>query len=345
MKAEPLQGRKRDILAAVVQAHIITGEPVSSSSITRRSRLPVSSATVRNEMASLEEAGYLRQPHTSAGRVPTPRAYEFYAREVASNARLSPADQKWIHRNLFPRRGETEPVLARVPHVLSELCHGVGLLLVPPLAGTVLSQVRFVALGEERLLAVVVSREGRVCDKVVRTQERFRADELSRMSAYLNTNFRGWTLGAIRQEMERRVNADRSRFLRQAAALCEESLDFEDDSKTLQMEGMVHLIEQIEGTDPEALRELLQALEEKERLARLLTDCLESPESPVRVLVGLERVTPAMKDFALVGARYCREPRAFGSLGLLGPARMNYARAITAVSYVATLFDRLPAEN
>ena len=345
MKLEPVQGRTRDILAAVVQAHILTGAPVSSANVARRSRLPVSTATIRHEMAGLEAGGYLHQPHTSAGRVPTAQAYEFYAREVAAKARLRPAHQRWINRNLSVEQKDAGELLARVPHVLSVLCRGVGLVVAPPLAGTILGQVRFVPLDEHRVLAVVVTRDARVSDKVVHTRESFRADELDRMSTYLNENFRGWALGTIRQELERRVKAERSRFLRQAAALCREGFLLEDTPKALQMEGMAHLVEQLEVTDPEALRGLLQALEEKERLACLLTDCLETPEPPVRILIGLERLAPGMRDFALIGARYGRPVNVSGSLGLLGPTRMDYARAITAVTYVAALFNRLPAEN
>lgn len=345
MRVETLEERKRQILAAVVRAHIDTGAPVSSSNVADRSGLPLSSATVRHEMASLEEAGYLHQPHTSAGRIPTARAFEFYAREVATKARLSPADQRWINRSLAAEAADAEALLARVPHVLAELCHGLGLVLVPPLEATTLGQVRFVRLGDRRILAVVVTRSGRVRDKVVRVREGYRTDELERMSAYLNDNFRGWTLQAIRVELERRVAVERSHFLGQAAALCQESFDLGEDPGALQMEGMAHLVDQVEGTSPEVLRDLLLALEEKERLARLLSDCLQSPESPLRVLIGLERLTPAMKDFALIGTCYGHGASVFGSLGLLGPTRMDYDRAVTAVAYVATFFNRLLAEN
>lgn len=342
---EHLEERKRGILAAVVRAHIIAGAPVSSAIVARRSGHHVSSATIRNEMAGLEAAGYLFQPHTSAGRIPTAKGYEFYAQEVAAKARLRPADQQWINRNLGTEEGDTQALLARVPRVLSELCHSVGLILVPPLAGTVLDQVRFVRLDDQRVLAALVTRAGLVRDKVVATRERFRSDELERMSAYLNQHFRGWTLKAIRAEIDRRVEAERSQFLRQALTLCRESFDSSETSDALHVEGMAHLVERAEAVSPETLRELLAALEEKERLACLLKDCLESPEPPVRIVIGLQRLTPAMKDFAFIGARYGGGERATGSLGLLGPTRMDYARAIAAVAYVAALFDRLGTEN
>jgi len=340
-----LDARKQELLALVVRAHIATGSPVSSSVIAGKFGRRLSSATVRNEMASLQEAGYLHQPHTSAGRTPTGKAYEFYAQEIALRGHLSQADQKWINRNLAGGRADAETLLSRAPHVLGELCHGVGLVLVPPLASTALDQVRFLALDGQRLLAVVVTRAGLIRDKLVHTRVRLRPDELARMNTYLNQNFRGWTLAAIRAEMERRVAAERSDFLRLALQLCCETFQPRPEAGALHLEGVAHLTEQVEGIAPEEWRELLQALEEKERLAQLLADCVESPEQPLRVVIGLERVSPAMKNFALIGARYGRGEHHSGSLGLLGRTRMDYDRAVNAVAYVAHFLDRVITEN
>ena len=340
-----LDERKQEILAHIVRAHIATGSPVSSGAVARRYARRLSSAAIRSEMADLEQAGFLHQPHTSAGRTPTGKAYEFYAQEIAPRGRLSLADQKWINRSLAGGHADAEALLSRAPHVLGELCHGVGLVLMPPLASTALDQVRFMSLDGQRLLAVVVTRAGLVRDKVVRTRVRLSAGELERMNNYLNENFRGWTLAAIRAEMERRVAAERSEFLRLALQLCRETLQPQEDAAALHLEGVAHLTEQVEGVTAEEWRELLQALEEKERLAQLLSDCVESPEQPLRVVIGLERLSPAMKDFALVGARYGRGERRAGSLGLLGRTRMDYDRAVTAVAYVARFFDRVMTEN
>lgn len=340
-----LDARKQEILALVVRAHITTGAPVSSGAIARKYGSCLSSATIRHEMAGLEEAGFLRQPHTSAGRTPTGKAYEFYAQEIALQRRLSQADQNWINRNLSGGEPDAETLLARAPHVLGDLCHGVGLVLVPPFASTALDQVRFLALDGRRLLAVVVTRGGLVRDKIVRTRVRLHSDELERMNAYLNQNFRGWTLVAIRAEMGRRVAAERSQFLRLALQLCCETFQPRQDPSALHLEGVAHLTEQVEGITPQEWRGLLQALEEKERLAQLLADCVESPEQPLRVVIGLERLSPAMKDFALIGARYGRGERLSGSLGLLGRIRMDYDRAVNAVAYVARFFDRVMTEN
>jgi heat-inducible transcriptional repressor len=333
VRVEPLDSRRQQILEAVVRTHISTGEPVGSATVAHQTGRKVSSATIRNEMAALEEAGYLRQPHTSAGRVPTAKAYELYAQDVAIRARLRPADQVWINRRL-PEQADTSELLVRAPHVLAELLHGIGLVLMPPLTRTELEQVRFVALDDQRVLAVLMTCSGLVRDKAIRARERLHPDELNRMSDYINSHFRGWTLEAARREIERRAEAERSEFLRRALALCRESFAAEPEAALLHLEGVAHLLE-AGGANPEELRQLLQAVEEKERLARFLADCAESPE---RIWIGLERLGPAMNDFALVGARYGGgQP---GLLGLLSRTRMDYARAISAVGYVATLFDR-----
>jgi heat-inducible transcriptional repressor len=342
MRAEPLDSRQQRILEAVVRTHISTGEPVGSATVARQTGGRVSSATIRHEMAALEGAGYLRQPHTSAGRVPTARAYERYAQEVAGRARLRPSDQAWINRRLSVEPADASELVARAPHVLAELLHGIGLVLLPPLTRTELEQVRFVALDDQRVLAILMTRSGLVRDKAIRACERLHPDELSHMSDYINRNFRGWTLEAARREIERRAAAERSEFLRRALALCRESFETEADAALLHLEGVAHLLEPADAS-PEELRQLLQAVEEKERLARFLADCVESPEQPLRVWIGLQRLGPAMNDFALVGARYgASQP---GLLGLLSRTRMDYARAISAVGYVATLFNRVLAEN
>ncbi len=344
MRVEALDARQQAILDAVVRTYITTGEPVASATVARRTGRRLSSATIRNEMAALEEAGYLHQPHTSAGRIPTPKAYEFYTQEVAATARLRPTEQDWIDRQLPLEGAGAAELLPRAPHVLAELCHGIGLVLVPPLPRTVLEQVRFIPLDAQRVLAVLVTRAGLVRDKAIRTREVLAADELARMTDYINQHFRGWTLEAARREIDRRAKAERSEFLRRALSLCEESFEPTEDTARLHCEGVAHLLDRGSDARPEELRQLLEAVEEKERLARFLADCIESPEE-LRIWIGLEQFSPAMKGFALVSARYGAGQPGSGLLGLLSRTRMDYARAIPAVSYVAALFDRALAEN
>ncbi len=344
MKQQAIPGREQDILSAVVQTHISTGAPVPSAEIARRHG-KISSATVRNVMVKLERAGYLQQPHTSAGRVPTLKAYDFFAQQMAARARLSSRDQHHIDGLMAGDSRPAEEMIDRAPHALSEFCRGVGILALSPLSQSVLDEIRFVPLSGQRVVVVAVTRSGLLRDKVVHTEEPYTREELERMTAYVNRDFRGWTLKAIRKEMERRVSVERSRILEQAFLLCEESFGSVSGLDSLHLEGVVRLLEQTGAADPEVVRNLLQALEEKQRLAQFLGECVEGPEAQLRILVGLEDLSPAMKDFTLIGTSCGDKERPLGWLGFLGPARMDYARAITAVRYVATLLDRTVLPN
>lgn len=344
MAAAELTSRDQEILSAVVRAHITSGAPVPSSVVARRHGR-ISPATVRTVMARLERCGYLRQPHTSAGRVPTLRAFARFARQMAGQARLRSGDRDRIDGLMTGRAEGVEELLDRAPHVLAEVCKGVGLLVLSPLSQSVLTGIRFVPLSERRVLIVAETRSGLVRDKVVRTGETYARGELEKMSAYLNEHFRGWTLAAIRKEMERRVRAERSRFLQQALELCRMGFVSSTEPEALHFEGLGRLLEQTDTADPEAVRKVLTALEEKRRLAEFLGECVEEPDTPLGIQVGLARLSPAMKEYTLIGASYGGEEQPLGWLGFLGPARTDYARAITGVRYVAALIDRRLAEN
>ena len=295
MTAAALTGREQEVLSAVVRTHITTGGPVPSAEVARRHGR-ISSATVRAVMARLERAGYLRQPHTSAGRVPTHKAFDRFARQMAGQVRISSRERDRIDGLMAGREEGLEDLLDRAPHALSEFCRGVGLLVLLPLSHSVLTRVRLVALSEQRVLVVAETRSGLVRDKVVRTREVYERKELERMTEYLNDHFRGWTLAAIRTEMEKRVQADRSRFLQHALELCREGFDSPVEPAQLHLEGLARLIEQAGAGDPDAARNLLTALEEKERLAKFLGECVEGPEPLLRIQVGLADLSPAMKD-------------------------------------------------
>lgn len=340
--------RHQEILAAVVRIHIATGEPVASATLSRQQRGRLSAATIRNVMAQLEAQGYLHQPHTSAGRVPTAKAYQFYAREAVRHARLAPADQTWIDAHLLNDSVAAEVLLPRASHVLSELVHGIGIVLSVPVARAALEQVRFLRVGERRILVAILTHSGLVRDKLVSVEEGFTQDELDRTATYLNENFVGWTLEAMRAELERRATRERSeyeRLARTAASLCRQSLSDMSETAQLFLEGTANLIAPDTGTSQEELSALLRTLEEKEKLVRLLSAALEQLEPNVQIQIGLEEFSPAIKHFALVSASYGPSRHPLGSLAILGPTRMDYPRAITAVHYVARLFSRVLNEN
>src|SRR6266404_2595686 len=318
----PHSERNRQILSAIVRVYIETGEPVSSRSISRRHVESLSPATIRNVMADLEEEGYLYQPHTSAGRVPTASGYRFFAQQVAAQATLSPEDQRWIRGELASAT-TTDEVTERAGHVLAEISRGLGIIVSPPIAKTVLEHIRFVLLPDGRVVIVLVSTGGATRDKIIRPERAYAQPDLDRTADYLNRHYVGRTLEAIRTD---------------ALALCDPGMLGQGSTQRIYVEGAAQMAATTEFTDQAQLREVLAAIEEKHKLIALLAGCIDTPD-PVHVQIGVKGIDPAGEHLALISAPYSFQDQAQGTVGVLGPMRMHYERAITAVAFVARAFS------
>ena len=334
------QWRNRQILADVVRTYIETGEPVSSRQISRRYAEGLSSATIRNSMADLEEDGYLYQRHTSGGRVPTAAAFRFFAQQAAAQAVLSPEDRDWIHRELASAK-TPEEITERAGHVLAAISHAVGIIVSPPLAKTVLEHLRFLLLPDGRVLVVLISPGGAARNKIMRPERSFTQAELDRTADYLNSQYVGWTFEAVREDLTARLASERERYDRlvsNALVLCDPALLADAHERQVYVEGAAQIAAAPQFADQVQLRELLAAIEEKDKLVALLSSCIEAPEA-VHVQIGLKEISPAGEHLALISAPYSYHDQVQGSLGVLGLMRMHYERAITAVAYVARLFS------
>ncbi|HXW62383.1 MAG TPA: heat-inducible transcriptional repressor HrcA [Candidatus Acidoferrales bacterium] len=334
------QRRHQQILTDVVRAYIETGEPVSSRTVARRHLEPLSPATVRNVMADLEAEGYLYQPHTSAGRVPTASAYRFFVEQVAAQATVSPEDRQWIRRELALAQ-TPEAVMERASHVLAAVSRGLGIFISPPLASSVVEHLRFLLVPDHGVLVVLVTSGGLTRDKLIRPERNFRQEELDRISTHLHTHYVGWTLEAIRADLRSQVERDREEYGRlanDALLLCDPSVLGDGTERKIYVEGAAQIAASVGFTNQEQLRELLQAIEEKDRLIYLLSGCIEAPE-PVHVELGLEKMSAAGKHLALVSASYSSNAHVQGTLGILAPMRMHYERVITAVAFMAQFFS------
>lgn len=341
------QRRYQQILTDVVRAYIETGEPVSSRHIARRHIEPLSPATVRNVMAELEEEGFLYQPHTSAGRVPTAAAYRFFVEQVAAQATASPEDRQWIRRELAAAQ-TPEAVMERASHVLAAVSRGLGIFISPPLARSVVEHIRFLLLPDDRVLVVLVTEGSVTRDKLIRAEKAFRQEELDHVAAYLNTHYSGWTLDAMRTDLRSQVGRERERYSKlagDALLLCDSSEIFGDTGeRKVFIDGAAQFASTVEFTSQDQLRELLEAIEEKDRLIALLSGCIEAPE-PVHVELGIDQMSQAGKQLALVSAPYSSKDQVQGTLGILAPMRMHYERVITAVAFMAQFFSEDQQEN
>src|SRR5205807_1252236 len=334
--------REREILTAIVETYISTGEPVGSRTLSRNHKDSLSPATIRNVMADLADAGYLEQPHTSSGRVPTAEAYRYYVDHIGKIP-LSPGDHSLISGSL---EGvvDIQEFLERTSHVLSLVSSGVGVAVSSGGPKNALEHIYFSRQGANRVLAVVVTKSGVVRDRMMRLENDLSQTDLDTAARYINENFAGWTIETLRTELARRIEQERSEYDRLMSSL--EQLykggalsGGEAAKSSIFVEGVANLVGN--DQDRERLRDLLKTLEEKERVAELLAAYLDTKQEAVRVVIGLGDSVPEMRNFVLIGAPARTGDEVCGSLAVIGPTRMDYQHTITAVSYIAQLFDKL----
>ena len=340
----PIGHREREILTAIVETFIATGEPVGSRSVSRSNREGLSSATIRNIMADLSDAGFLEQPHTSAGRIPTTEAYRYYVEQISGQTHLSPADETIIHDSLTGIT-DTQEFLERTSHVLSLISKNVGVAVAGGGPRNALEHVYFSRLGDQKVLAVVVTRSGVVRDRVLRLD--LPQADLDLAGRYVNDNFRGWTMESIRSELERRLEQERSEYDRLTRSLeqlyKQGALATDQGADAVFVEGAANLL--TGEQDQQRLQEMLKTLEEKGRVVRLLNAYLDVKQEAVRVVIGLDETVPSMSNFVLIGAPARVGGEVIGSLAVIGPTRIDYQHTMTAVSYIARLFDRVLNES
>jgi heat-inducible transcriptional repressor len=344
MPADPNIGnREREILTAIVETFISTGEPVGSRTLARSNREGLSPASIRNVMADLSDAGFLEQPHTSAGRVPTTEAYRYYVEQISGTARLAPQEETMISDSLAGIT-DVQEFMERTSHVLSLISRNVGVTVATSGPKNALEHVYFSRRGDQKVLAVLVTRSGLVRDRVLRLD--LPQSDLDLAARFINENFRGWTMEAMRAEIGRRIEKERSeydRLMNSIEALYKQgALAAEEDSQVF-VEGAANLL--AADQDRQRLQEMLKTLEEKEKVAQLLSAYLDVKQEAVRVVIGLDQTLPSMQNFVLIGAPAHSGNEVMGSLAVIGPTRMDYQHTITAVSYIARLFDKILNES
>jgi heat-inducible transcriptional repressor len=340
----PIGEREREILTAIVETFISTGEPVGSRVLSRGSREGLSPATIRNVMADLVDAGYLEQPHTSAGRVPSAAAFRYYVEQLSGKTQLSPADEGIIQDSLHGIT-DVQEFMERTSHVLSLISRNVGLAVAVSGPKNALEHVYFSRLGDQKVLAVVVTKSGLVRDRMLRLD--LPQPDLDQAARFMNENFHGWTLEAVRQEIARRLEQERGeydRLMSSVAQLYRQGvLSGDESTRVVYIEGASNLVSGEQ--DRERLQELLKALEEKQKLVDLLSAYLDAKQEAVRVVIGLDEAQPSLRNLVLIGTPARVGGEVMGSLAVLGPPRMDYQHTITAVSYIARLFDKVLNEN
>ena len=342
----PLSERTRRILAALIREYIETGEPVASGALTRSAGLGVSSATIRNVLVQLEEMGYVHQPHTSAGRVPTDLGYRFYV-DLLLEARRASKNSSAVEARLRQEAGQDPLIgelLSTTSHLLSETSRNVGFAVAPANAKAIFHRIEFVPLSSTRVLVVVVTRGNQVSQKPVDIGEQVSPSELTQAANFLNSEFSGRTLDEVRDSVIKRMEEEQSLYdqlLGLALRLASRSFDNLEHPAAVCIDGTSTLLEEvvkISGLPVGTLRALLLMVEEKQRLVKLLNEYIDGPG--LTVVIGAEHNEPELRPFSLIASTYF-DGRSTGLVGVLGPTRMRYSRAISAVEGVAQAVGRM----
>jgi heat-inducible transcriptional repressor len=334
--------RSKRVLAALVREYITTGEPVASSLLVTAAGLGVSSATVRSILARLEEDGYVQQPHTSAGRIPTDRGYRFYVDlllESKRTYRTATAVEARLRRDTPDCL--IDSLLPQVSHVLSQTSRSIGFAVRPAHEVAVFDRVEFIPLSSTRVLVVIVARGGHVIQKVIDVEEALGADELREAANYLNAEFAGLPLHRAREAVLERLNEARELYdALRARAMRLASSTFTDlpADQTIYVEGTAALLDDGSGLTLQTLQALLEMIEEKQKLVRLLNEYIDGPG--LTVVIGAEHLDPNLRPFSLIVSTY-DDGSGIGTVGVIGPTRMRYSRAIAVVHGAAQAVSRV----
>jgi len=334
--------RSQRVLAALVREYIASGEPVPSSLLAGDGRLSISSATVRSILAKLEADGYVQQPHTSAGRIPTDRGYRFYVDLLLEAKRSSRSSQALEARLRRESPGPlVDSVLSQVSHVVSQASGHVGFALRPTHEAAVFDRVEFIPLSPSRVLVVIVASGGHVIQKAIDIAEALDASDLRQAANYLNAEFSGLPLYRAREAVLERMAEERllyDELVARAMRLASSTFTDLPDEDTLYVDGAASLLGEDHGLTLGTMQALMQMIEEKQRLVRLLTAYMDGPG--ITVVIGAEHPDPHLRSFSLVASPYV-DAAGIGTIGVIGPTRMRYSRAIAVVDGAAQAVSRM----
>jgi heat-inducible transcriptional repressor len=340
---DKLSPRDREILRDVIHTFVMTAEPVSSRTVAKHDH-SLSAASIRNIMADLDDLGYLVQPHTSAGRVPTPRGYHLFIDSLMT-AEAPSEEQRRLIDDQLSGITDAEELAAAATQLLSELSKRVGMVLTPAIGSTSLRALEFVPLSGQRVLCVTVTSSGFIDNKVIEVEDEVARDELVRISNYVTENFSGMTMAEIRERLLELMEDERAQMdalLKRAIDLTQKGLSDADEPE-LVLEGAQALLSEPELSDLGRVRKLFDTFSDKARLVGMLDRCMTG--EGVRVWIGEDSDLTSELDFSLIVRRYAVGERTVGGLALFGPSRSQYDRLIPLVEYLGERLSAALAET
>lgn len=338
-----LDERKYLILQAIIDDYILTAMPVGSRTISRKSGVGFSPATIRNEMSDLEELGYLDQPHTSAGRVPSNKAYRLYVDHLIKGSKLTSDERERMHDHLVSRSKQVEGVIRSAAGVLSDATKYTSVIVAPKLGTLRIRHVQLVPVAERTALMIIVTNAGIVKDALIRVPDGLDADDLYSISRVLTQKLADKPLEGVRQAFSELLrNAEQNRkLLGEALQVIEKRLEAGGDASDVIVGGSTNLLEYPEYSDVNKARNFLSVLESKDTLRKLFS---RDGSMEVSIRIGPENQVPALNDCSIVTASYRLGDRSTGTLGIIGPTRMNYNRVISVLDFMSRALSDVLSE-
>jgi len=341
-----LTRRDEQVLDAVITDYIQSGEPVGSRTISKRYGMMVSSATIRNVMADLEEMGLLYQPHTSAGRIPTERGLRFYLDTLVRFKALENEETALIREAFRDTRKDIKDVLKRASQILSIFCRQAGVVLWPKLSVTRLRHIEFVRLRARHIMVILISKSGLVHHTILDLEEDIAQDELDKYGRYVNDLLMDVPLGELKTRILEEMRKEKVLFdqlYSRALEITQRAFQMRLQDSELFIEGQTNLLNNPEFSDVERLRRILDAFEDKSRIIRLLDMTLKM-SAGVRIILGSESDLRELEEISLISSPYRHGDAMMGVLGVIGPLRMDYSRIIPVVEFTAALLSQLLEE-
>ncbi len=335
-----LNERKLNILKAVIDDYIMTGLPIGSRTISRKHGIELSSATIRNEMADLEELGYLEQPHTSAGRVPSNKAYRFYVDRLMNVAKLNTDEAKRIRSYFENRVSEIEQVMERVAQVLSDTTHHISMVLKPQLKKSQMRRIQIVRITDKKAILLIVTSAGLVKDTMISIPEGTQPDCLEMISNMLTDKLTGKTLEEAEQDLASCIHDHaqaNAKFVSDVLQVIENSVEPQGERGIL-LSGTQNIIDFPEYMSLEKAKSLVSLLETKDMLYEMMKKATQLEFS---ITIGKENEAEELFDMSVVTATYKIGGRALGSFGIIGPTRMDYAKIVSILGYVGSSLDSI----
>ncbi len=339
--ADSLNERSQNILEAIVEDYISSAEPVGSRAISRKHNFNLSPASVRNVMADLEEMGLLCSPHTSAGRIPTGKGFQYYIDTLLEVRDLNRNEKQNLRNSYRFQNMRMEDIMQEVGRVLSGLSQYTGLVMAPKFISTIFRQIEFVRLSQGRLLVIYVSETGLVQNKVIEADPTITTHDLEKISNYLNSELNGLTIHEVRAKLNQELQNDRvlyDKLKKQALSLSCAALQDEIEDQ-LYVSGASLMLGQPEFSTPEQMKRLIQTFESK----KILIDLLDQGQSAqgVQIFIGSESSHVDLEGCSLITSNFSNQKGAIGSLGVIGPVRMNYSQVVPIVDFTAQLVSRV----